>query len=191
VLKGTHNLTQKVYAIKIVDKKLLMREGKVNTAHAEKNSLTKLGVKAHPGVIKLHWTFQDDWSLCANFVAISLPSVIDLSCSLDFVLDLAPNGDLQTRIQKLGSLSCECTRYYMAQVVDALLWMHSKGVLHRCVYHPSFGAFRFLTDFRDLKPENVLLDSEMRVKITDFGTSKSFDEHNSCRHFPAKVVSQR
>src|ERR1700744_6157215 len=65
VLKGTHNLSQKIYAVKIVDKKLLMRENKVATAHAEKNALTKLGgPKSHPGIIKLQWTFQDEWSLC-------------------------------------------------------------------------------------------------------------------------------
>jgi 3-phosphoinositide dependent protein kinase-1 len=49
----------------------------------------------------------------------------------DFVLDLAPNGDLQSRISRLGSLSVECTRFYMAQVIDGLQWMHNKGVLHR------------------------------------------------------------
>ena len=50
---------------------------------------------------------------------------------LDFVLDLAPNGDLQSRISRLGSISVDCTRFYMAQVIDGLQWMHSKGVLHR------------------------------------------------------------
>ncbi|KZS98380.1 kinase-like protein [Sistotremastrum niveocremeum HHB9708] len=140
VMQATYPPTQKVYAIKIVDKRHLMREGKVNTAHAEKNALTKLGLKPHPGIIRLHWTFQDEWSLY-------------------FVLELAPNGDLQTHIARLGSFNANCTRWYMAQVVDAVQWMHSKGVIHR-----------------DLKPENILLDSDMRVKITDFGTSKSFDE---------------
>jgi 3-phosphoinositide dependent protein kinase-1 len=65
VLKAVHRTTNKVYAIKVVDKKLLLRENKAATAHAEKNSLNKLGAgKGHPGVIRLYWTFQDDWSLC-------------------------------------------------------------------------------------------------------------------------------
>lgn len=52
----------------------------------------------------------------------------------------------------------ECTRYYSAQILDTIEYMHSKGVIHR-----------------DLKPENVLLDEQMRVKITDFGTAKILD----------------
>ena len=116
-----------------MDKKLLMREQKVSTAHAEKNALTKLGVKPHPGIIRLHWTFQDEWSLCKTFSSHTIPSSINSHRSIDFVLDLAPNGDLQTHIQRLGSLSCDCTRFYMSQVLDALLYMHSKGVLHRSI----------------------------------------------------------
>jgi 3-phosphoinositide dependent protein kinase-1 len=52
----------------------------------------------------------------------------------------------------------ECTRYYSAQILDTIEYMHIKGVIHR-----------------DLKPENVLLDDQMRVKITDFGTAKILD----------------
>ena len=52
---------------------------------------------------------------------------------LVFVLDLARNGELQSRISKMGSLSVECSRYYAAQIVDALDYMHGKGVIHRSV----------------------------------------------------------
>jgi len=70
----------------------------------------------------------------------------------DYVLDLATNGDLKALVQKLGSISLNCSRYYAAQLVDAVLYLHESGVAHR-----------------DIKPENILLDSEMRIMLADFG----------------------
>jgi serine/threonine protein kinase len=72
----------------------------------------------------------------------------------DLVLSLAPNGDLRELVKKNGSLSLSCARYYTAQVVDTVQWMHGKGILHR-----------------DLKPENILLDHDMRIKLADFGSA--------------------
>ena len=83
----------------------------------------------------------------------------------DFVLDLAPNGDLADLVKKHGSLALPCARWYIAQIVDAVLWMHSKGVLHR-----------------DLKPENVLLDTELRVKISDFGSAYLAPDGDLCKY---------
>ncbi|KAG1742156.1 kinase-like domain-containing protein [Suillus lakei] len=135
VMRAQYIRTGQEYAIKILDKNHLIRKDKMLVALAEKNVLVKLGA-GHPGIIHLHWTFQDEWSLF-------------------FVLDLAPNGEMQSRISRLGSLSLTCSRYYAAQIVDALEFMHGKDVIHR-----------------DLKPENLLLDGQFRIKITDFGTGK-------------------
>ncbi|CAE6531628.1 unnamed protein product [Rhizoctonia solani] len=135
---GDPNLN--VYAVKVSDKQYLINKGKVKYANVEKSALALLGAgnqhRGHPGVVKLHWTFHDPTSLY-------------------FVLDLVPNGELLDRIKKLGSLTSEGARYYTAQIVDAVGWMHSVGVIHR-----------------DLKPENILLDEAFRVKITDFGSAR-------------------
>ncbi|CAE6421139.1 unnamed protein product, partial [Rhizoctonia solani] len=135
---GDPNL--KVYAVKVSDKQYLINKGKVKYANVEKSALAILGAgnqhRGHPGIVKLHWTFHDPTSLY-------------------FVLDLVPNGELLDRIKKLGSFTSEGARYYTAQLVDAVGWMHSVGIIHR-----------------DLKPENILLDEGFRVRITDFGSAR-------------------
>ncbi|EIW55248.1 kinase-like protein [Trametes versicolor FP-101664 SS1] len=134
VMEATQVMTEKRYALKILSKAQLIKLKKVKYATVEKDTLAKLS-NGHPGIIRMHAAFQDETSLY-------------------FALDLADNGDLADLVKKHGSLNLPCARWYTAQIVDAVLWMHSKGVVHR-----------------DLKPENVLLDSEFRVKLTDFGSA--------------------
>lgn len=106
-----------------------------------------------------------------------------------FVLDLARNGELQSRISRMGSLSVECSRYYAAQIVDALDYMHGKGVIHRLVGShlppPSHSA----PEYSDLKPENLLLDDNFRLKITDFGTGKILDSDGRSPNLLHKIRS--
>ena len=64
-MHGTHHATRQEYAIKVLDKGHLKRNNKLNTALAEKNTLVRLG-SGHPGIVRLHWAFQDDWSLCES-----------------------------------------------------------------------------------------------------------------------------
>ncbi|KAJ7287363.1 kinase-like protein [Mycena rebaudengoi] len=134
VKHGTSRIDGKQYAIKVITKSHLIRAHKVETAAAERKALIRL--HGHPGIVSLYHAFQDEWSLY-------------------FVLDLASNGEMQSLISRLGSLSTPCVQYYAAQIADAMEYMHSKGVIHR-----------------DLKPENLLLDDAYRIKITDFGTGK-------------------
>lgn len=78
--------------------------------------------------------------------------------SLYFLLEYAPNGDFLSVMKKFGSLSEECACYYAAQIIDSISLLHSKGIIHR-----------------DMKPENILLDRNMKIKLTDFGTAKILD----------------
>lgn len=137
VLAATDRQNMREYAIKVLDKRHIIKEKKVKYVNIEKDALNRL--TEHPGVVRLYYTFQDERSLY-------------------FVLDVANGGELLGVLKKMGTFDEECARFYSAQILDSIAYMHSKGIIHR-----------------DLKPENVLLDDNMHTKITDFGTAKILD----------------
>jgi len=137
VMAATDRQTGKEYAIKVLDKRHIIKEKKVKYVNIEKDTLNRL--TDHPGVVRLYYTFQDEQSLY-------------------FVLDLASQGELLGVLKRMTTFDEECTRFYGAEILDTIDYMHARGVIHR-----------------DLKPENVLLDDQMHVKITDFGTAKILD----------------
>ena len=141
VMAATDRETGKEYAIKVLDKRHIIKEKKVKYVTVEKDTLNRL--TEHPGVVRLFYTFQDEYSLY-------------------YVLDLASNGELLGVLKRMTTFDEECTRFYSAEILDTIHFMHARGVIHR-----------------DLKPENVLLDEHMHVKITDFGTAKLLDSTKS------------
>ena len=134
VMAATDRTTNREYAIKVLDKRHIIKEKKIKYVNIEKDALNRL--TEHPGVVRLYYTFQD-------------------MSALYYVLDLASGGELLGVLKRMTTFDEQCTRFYSAQILDTIDYMHAKGVIHR-----------------DLKPENVLLDDQRHVKITDFGTAK-------------------
>jgi 3-phosphoinositide dependent protein kinase-1 len=141
VLAAQDRQTLKDYAIKVLDKRHIIKEKKVKYVNIEKDTLNRL--TDHPGVVRLYYTFQDERSLY-------------------FVLDLCTGGELLGTLKRMTTFDEECTRFYSAQILDTIEYMHGRGVIHR-----------------DLKPENVLLDDQKHIKITDFGTAKLLSERQN------------
>ncbi|KAJ2747346.1 serine/threonine protein kinase [Coemansia sp. BCRC 34301] len=135
VVEATERASGRVYAAKILDKRHIIKEKKIKYVNIERDILQALH---HPFIVRLHYAFQD-------------------SQSLYFVIDLAANGELLSWIRKLGGLAEECARFYLAEIILAVEYMHMERTLHR-----------------DLKPENILLGSDMHILVTDFGTAKMF-----------------
>ncbi|KAJ8928569.1 hypothetical protein NQ314_018854, partial [Rhamnusium bicolor] len=61
-------------------------------------------------------------------------------------------GELFSYLRNAGRFTTSTGNFYSAEIVSALEYLHSKSIV-----------------YRDLKPENLLLDKEGHLKITDFG----------------------
>jgi serine/threonine protein kinase len=71
------------------------------------------------------------------------------------VIDYCPRGDLSQYLEAEHKFSEETARLYLAEVILAIEYLHNENVL-----------------FRDLKPENVLIDEDGHLKVADFGLAK-------------------
>ncbi|KAI9280470.1 kinase-like domain-containing protein [Sporodiniella umbellata] len=69
--------------------------------------------------------------------------------ALNFVLDLADNGELYTFIKRLAPFDVKTAQFYAAEILLAIEYIHKQGVVHR-----------------------ILLDDKMHVKVADFGSAK-------------------
>lgn len=72
-----------------------------------------------------------------------------------FVIDFLAGGELFDHLRKDQRFSEERSKFIAAEIILALECLHQNNII-----------------YRDLKPENVLMDSEGHIKLTDFGLSK-------------------
>lgn len=80
---------------------------------------------------------------------------------VDILLEYVSGGSLSSLLKKFGPFNEKITKIYLAQILDALVYIHSKGVAHR-----------------DMKCANILINNDASIKISDFGASKKLTKNN-------------
>eukprot|EP01018_Ginkgo_biloba_P030502 Gb_00478 [translate_table: standard] len=122
------------YAMKVVDKEALAYRNKLHRAEMEKQILSLLD---HPFLPTLYAHFE-----AAHYSCV--------------VMEFCPGGDLHSlRHRQPGKrFSLRSARFYAAEVLLALEYLHMMGII-----------------FRDLKPENVLVRKDGHIMLSDFDLS--------------------
>merc|ERR1719346_500722 len=72
--------------------------------------------------------------------------------NLYLIMEFLPGGDMMTLLMKKDTLSEECSQFYVMETALAIDYIHKVGFIHR-----------------DIKPDNLLLDSRGHIKLSDFG----------------------
>ncbi|KAK1227209.1 hypothetical protein PQX77_009843 [Marasmius sp. AFHP31] len=138
-----HKQTRDLYALKYINKAKCVKMKAVPNVIQERRLLEEVD---HPYIVNLRYAFQDDENCF-------------------FVLDLMLGGDLRFHLERLGSLTEEVVRFYVAQLSSALAFLHESGIMHRQV-----------NQIRDIKPDNILLDEKGNAHLTDFNIAVHFGD---------------
>lgn len=129
--------TQNCFAMKVLRKTEIVRLRQVEHVNAERYILSRV---RHPFIVDLYATFQD-------------------SLNIYMLLSYVPGGELFTHLRRAQRFTPDVTRFYLANIILALKYLHSFNII-----------------YRDLKPENLLLDSRGYLRLTDFGFAKIVDD---------------
>ncbi|KAL8283526.1 hypothetical protein RQP46_005629 [Phenoliferia psychrophenolica] len=97
----------------------------------------------------------------STLAQVSHPFIVNLFCTfqdernLYLLLEYVQGGELFSHLRRSGRFSSDVARFFAANLILALEDLHARDII-----------------YRDLKPENLLIDASGYLKITDFGFAK-------------------
>jgi len=124
----------KHFAMKVLKKSEIEQKKQRNNTLTERLALEKMQC---PFIVHLRYAFQN-------------------SSKVYILMDFVAGGELFRHLKQERKFSEEKAKFYAAEILLALEYMHSKNII-----------------YRDLKPENILLDQEGHIKIADLGLCKT------------------
>ncbi len=110
-------------------------------------------------------------NLRSNFI-VCLQYAFCTPRDLVLVLDLMTGGDLQYHLETGGAFRPARARFYAAQVCLALEYLHAHAIV-----------------FRDVKPENILLDAKGHARLSDFGLARQLSPGTATRSISVAALS--
>lgn len=127
--------TDKLYAMKVLTKEEMILKNKVKRVMTEREILATAN---HPFIVTMYASFQTADRLC-------------------FVMEYCSGGEFFRVLQRQPKkrLKEDAVRFYAAEVILALEYLHHMGFI-----------------YRDLKPENILMRENGHIALTDFDLSK-------------------
>lgn len=100
--------------------------------------------------------------------SVNHPFIVKLFCTfkspacLFFLMEFVAGGELFNYIRAEGQFSNETTKLVAAEIILALQYLHNQDII-----------------YRDIKPENLLVDHHGHLKLTDFGFAKHIDDRTN------------
>ena len=125
------------YAIKAINKNKITKEKMQANIYLEKNILLKID---HPFIVKLVKCMEDD-------------------IYIYFLMEYLKGKELFDVIRDIGLLNKEQTNFYIASMLIAIDYLHSRKII-----------------YRDIKPENIIVERNGYIKLIDFGTAKEIED---------------
>ena len=129
------------YAIKYIDPKKSYLKDRLKSAEDEYTAMLKMN---HPNITKMYG-YNKGIIIKENGKTVPVTYL---------VFELITGGELYDYIIPIGAFSEKLARHYFKQLIEALSYVHSKGFCHR-----------------DIKAENLLMDENYNLKLSDFGFS--------------------